>query len=124
MARSLPTAEIVRKYLDDHFDSHSPVMVLRWPADEELAERLWDLPDGLCLAGSAPRRLGYVIRRTHDDLYSVRLVWNRTVLSWNAVSRMDLLASCLGSLLAAIGVDLWSVLEQPLPSKHSRPRAA
>ena len=124
MARSLPTAEIVRKYMDDHFDSHSPVLVLRWPADEGQAERLWELPEGLCLAGSAPKRLGYVIRRTEADLYHVRIVWDRSVLSWAAVSRMDLLASCLGSLLAAIGVDLWSVLEQPLPTGRLRPRAA
>lgn len=124
MARSLPTAEIVRKYMDDHFDSHSPVLVLRWPADEGQAERLWELPEGLCLAGSAPKRLGYVIRRTEADLYHVRIVWDRSVLSWAAVSRMDLLASCLGSLLAAIGVDLWSVLEQPMPTGRVRPRAA
>jgi hypothetical protein len=124
MARSLPTAEIVRKYMDDHFDSHSPVLVLRWPADEGQAERLWELPEGLCLAGSAPKRLGYMIRRIEADLYHVRIVWDRSVLSWAAVSRMDLLASCLGSLLAAIGVDLWSVLEQPMPTGRVRPRAA
>jgi hypothetical protein len=110
--------------MDDHFDSHSPVLVLRWPADEGQAERLWELPEGLCLAGSAPKRLGYMIRRIEADLYHVRIVWDRSVLSWAAVSRMDLLASCLGSLLAAIGVDLWSVLEQPMPTGRVRPRAA
>jgi hypothetical protein len=124
MARSLPTAEIVRKYVDDHFDANVPVLVLRWPADEAQAERLWELPEGVCLAGSAPKRFGYLFRRTPDDLYQVRLAWNRTVLSWSAVSRMELLASSLGSLLAAVGVDLWSVLEQPLPTGRPRPRAA
>jgi hypothetical protein len=125
MARSLPTAEIVRKYMDEHFDAHCPVLVLRWPADEGQAERLWDLPEGHCIAGEIPKRFGYAIRRTDADMYQVRILWNHTVLSWAAVSRMDLLASCLGSLLAALGVDLWSVLEQPLPSAaRPRPRAA
>ncbi|NBO92764.1 MAG: hypothetical protein EBV06_10720 [Planctomycetia bacterium] len=124
MARSLPTAEVVRKYIDEAFDTHSPVLVLRWPGDVGQSERLWELPGGLCVAGFPPTRLGYVIRRTTVDTFAVRLVWDRTILSWSGVSRMELMATCLGSLLAAIRVDLWSLLEQPDFASRIRPRAA
>jgi hypothetical protein len=124
MARSLPTAEVVRKYIDESFDANAPVQVLRWPGDSAQAERLWELPGGHCVAGVAPTRVGWVIRRSAADTFSVRLLWDRTTLSWPAVSRTELLASCLGALLAAVGVDLWSVLEQRITADRLRPRAA
>lgn len=124
MARSLPTAEVVRKFIDDAFDAHSPVMVLRWPGDAGQAERLWELPEGHVIAGQAPGRFGYAIRRTATDAYAVKVAWGRTTLSWSGVSRLELLGSCLGSVLASVGVDLWSVLEQPAPGGRVRPRAA
>ena len=124
MARSLPAAEIVRKFIDEAFDPHSPVMALRWPEAEGRAERLWELPEGLCVAGSAPARFGYSVRRHAADSYTVRVAWDRTVMSWTNLPRVEILGSCLGSLLAALGIDLWSVLEQPVPGARSRHRAA
>lgn len=124
MARSLPAAEIVRKFIDEAFDPHAPVLVLRWPAGEGLAERLWELPEGLCVAGQAPTRFGWRIRRTGPDAYSARVVWDRTVLSWQNLPRLELLGSCLGAVLAALGVQLWSVLEQPVAGPALMPRAA
>ena len=40
-----------------------------------------------------------------------------------ALSRLEVLGSCLGPLLAALGIDLWSLLEQPVAGKV-RARAA
>ncbi len=124
MARSLPAAEVVRKFIDEAFDPIAPVLVLRWPALEGQAERLWELPEGLCVAGSAPTRFGWRIRRTGPDAYTVRLVWDRTVLAWSNLPRLEILGCCLGAVLAALGIELWSVLEQPVPGAASRPRAA
>jgi len=124
MARTLPAAEVVRKFIDEAFDPVAPVLVLRWPAGEGQAERLWELPEGLCVAGAAPNRFGWRIRRTGADTYGVRLVWDRTVLTWSNLSRVELLGCCVGSMLAALGVELWSVLEQPVPGPGSRQRAA
>jgi hypothetical protein len=124
MARSLAAAEVVRKYIDEAFDPASPVMVLRWPAGEGNAERLWELPEGMCIAGQAPTHFGWRIRRTGPDAYNVRVAWGRTVLAWSDLPRLDLLGSCLGSILAALGVELWSVLGQPVPGSTTRQRAA
>src|SRR4051794_1636121 len=109
MAIALPTAEGVRKYVEETFDRHAPVLVLRWQ-DEGPAERLWELPEGLSVVGRPPTRLGVAIRRLSGDGYGVRLLWERTLLSWAGLSRMELLGSCLGPLLAALGIDLWSLL--------------
>jgi hypothetical protein len=124
MPRSLPAAEVVRKFIDESFDPASPVMVLRWPGGEGLAERLWELPEGLTIAGQAPSRFGWRIRRTGPDSYAVRLVWDRTVLAWQHLPRLELLGCCIGSILAALGVQLWSVLEQPVVGPSRLPRAA
>jgi hypothetical protein len=117
-------AEVVRKFIDEAFDPAAPVLVLRWPGNEGQAERLWEMPEGLCLAGSAPTRFGWRIRRTGADSYHVRIAWDRTVLAWASLPRAEVLGCCLGSVLAALGVELWSILEQPAPSAASRPRAA
>jgi hypothetical protein len=122
MAITLPAAEVVRKYVDETFDPHTPVLALRWDADGP-AERLWELPEGLCVVGGPPTRLGLAIRRQPGGDYAVRLLWERTLLSWSALSRLEMLGSCLGPLLAALGLDLWSLLEQPA-APRARPRAA
>jgi hypothetical protein len=122
MSIALPTAEVVRQEIDDTFDRHTPVLILRWQ-EEGPAERLWELPEGLCVVGGPPGRLGVSIRQGLGDDFAVRLLWERTLLSWPALSRMELLGSCLASLLAALGFDLWSMLEQPTRSRV-RPRAA
>jgi hypothetical protein len=124
MARTLPAAEVVREYIDDSFDAQSPILVLRWEDEPGRGERLWELPEGLCVVGSAPRRLGFHIRRQKEDCYAVRLMWENTHLTWPTLSRMELLASCLSPVLGALGIDLWSMLEQPLPATRSARLAA
>ena len=121
MSIALPTAEVLRKYVDETFDWHAPVLVLRW--QEGPAERLWELPEGLSVVGGPPSLLGVSIRRVAAGTYAVRLLWERTLLAWPALSRLELLGSCLGPLLGALGIDLWSLLDQPSPGK-ARPRAA
>jgi hypothetical protein len=55
------------------------------------------------------------VRRTHGHIYAVRVLWDGTLFTWAALSRMQLLASALAPLLAALGKDLWHLLEQPSP---------
>lgn len=109
------TAQVVRKYLDEAFDPRCAVMVLRW---EGGGDRLWELPEGLCVTGPAPCKFGLSARRLDADRYAVRLLWDRTTLSWDGATRAELLGCCLGPLLAAVGLDLWSLLDQPT----ARPR--
>jgi hypothetical protein len=124
MPPPLPAAEVVRKYIDDTFDPHTPVLAIRWDDQGPAAERLWELPEGLSILGTPPRRFGLHLRRHSADGYAVRLVWERTQLSWPALSRIELLGSSLAPLLAALELDLWSLLEQPIPGLRLRPRAA
>jgi hypothetical protein len=124
MARTLPTAEVVRKYIDESFDAHTPVMVVRWDGEPGNGDRLWELPEGLCVVGAAPRRLGIRIRRQSEDSYAVRLLWENTQLTWPTLSRMELLASCLSPVLGAVGIDLWSLLEQPMEAMRGWRQAA
>ena len=124
MSRSLPPAQVVRKVIDEAFDIHSPVLVLEWSEGGSTAERLWELPDGFSIVGGAPRRFALLVRRSSSDTYGVRLLWDRTQLVWRGVSRLDLLASCLAPILAAVGLDLWSLLEQPVPNARMHHWAA
>ena len=123
MPRMLPPAEVVRKYVDDTFDVNTPIMVLRW-TDPAACERIWELPEGLSVVGPPPRHFALLVRRAAGDGYAVRLMWDRTQLSWPGLSRLDLLGSCLGALLSSLGLDLWSLLEQSGPALRLRPRAA
>jgi len=123
MSRTLPPAQVVRKVVDEAFDIHSPVLVLQW-SDGGATERLWELPDGFSIVGGAPQRFGLLVRRHSSDAYGVRMLWDRTQLVWRGVSRLELLGSCLAPLLAAVGLDLWSLLEQPVPSARMHHWAA
>lgn len=123
MARELPAAHITRKFFDDAFDAYTPIWALRWEEAGE-SERLWELPEGLCVIGPAPRQFGVHVRRHAADGYAVRLQWDRSTLSWPALGRVELLGSCLAAILAALGRDLWSMLEQPLPAARPWLRAA
>ena len=124
MSRSLPPAQVVRKVIDEAFDIHSPVLVLEWNDGGANVERLWELPDGFSIMGGAPRRFGLLVRRNGSDAYRVQILWDRTQLVWGDVSRLDLLASCLSPLLTSVGLDLWSLLEQPIPSARMHHWAA
>ena len=124
MSRSLPAAQVVRKVIDEAFDIHSPVLVLEWDEGGANVERLWELPDGFSIMGGAPRRFGHLVRRNGSDAYRVQILWDHTQLVWREVSRLDLLASCLSPLLTSVGLELWSLLEQPIPSARMHRWAA
>jgi hypothetical protein len=124
MVSALPAAEVVRSYFDESFGPRLPAVCLRW-GPEGPAERLWELPEGMCFVGPPPQRFGLSVRRLDADAYAVRLLWDRTCLSWSSLSRVQLLTSSLAPLMSALGTDLWSLLDQPVPSSRpGRPRAA
>jgi hypothetical protein len=125
MPQALSAPEVVRCYFDESFDPHLPAMCLRWdPDDAEQTERLWELPEGVCVVGPPPRRFGVSIRRQGADSYAVRLLWDRTCFTWLALARVQLWTSALAPLLASLGTDLWYLLDQPASSGGRSPRRA
>jgi hypothetical protein len=113
MVQALPTPEVVRCYFDHAFDPHLPAMHLSW-GQTGRPERLWELPEGVCLVGPAPQHFGVSIQRQGQDAYAVRLLWDRTCLNWLSLTRVQLLTSALAPLLGALGTDLWHLLDQPV----------
>ena len=81
---ALAEPEVLKCYVDDGCHPHQPAMRLRWRVDRGgPSERMWYLPDGVCLLGPAPEHFGVNIHRRAADAYTVRLVWNKTRLwSW------------------------------------------
>jgi hypothetical protein len=123
MPQALPHAEVLRTYVDEK--DHLPVLCLRWPGQADGADRLWELPEGVSVVGPPPQRFGFSAQRLGESSYAVRVLWDRTCLSWASLSRMQLLTSCLAPLLGALGSDLWCLLDQPVPTAlRVRPRAA
>jgi hypothetical protein len=114
MAKPLPAPEVVRTSFDEGFEPALPALVLRWPPDG-VGERLWSLPEDVTVFGPPPRRFGVSIRRHGPDAYGVRLLWDHTSLAWKSLSRVQLLASALAPVLAALGSELLSLLDQPIP---------
>jgi hypothetical protein len=121
----MPAVEVLRCYFDETFEPHLLAMCLRWEV-AGAGERLWELPEGVTIVGPAPQRFGFSVRRLDADAYSARLLWDRTCLTWPSLSRRDLLGSALARVLAALGTDLWCLLDQPAsrPGPPGRPRAA
>jgi hypothetical protein len=115
---------VVRCYFDDGFAPRLPAMCLRWDTGALGGERLWDLPEGVTLVGPPPERFGVSIRRCGSDSYNVRLLWDRTCLSWGDLPRAQILTSALAPLLGAMGTDLWYLLDQPVTSAAQYDRAA
>jgi hypothetical protein len=101
-------------------------MCLRWHSDAAgQGERLWELPEGVSIVSPAPERFGISVRRQDNDAYEVRLLWDRTHLTWPSLTRVQLLTSALAPLLGSLGTDLWHLLDQPLPgARKHRLRAA
>ncbi|HKI38772.1 MAG TPA: hypothetical protein VKA46_43385 [Gemmataceae bacterium] len=125
MVRTLPAPEVLRCYFDDGFVPRLPAMCLRWDTEAMGGERRWELPEGVTLVGPPPERFGVSIRRRGDDSYNVRLLWDRTCLTWEDLPRAQLLDSALAPLLGAMGTDLWYLLDQPVrPGPAPRDRAA
>ena len=79
---------------------------------------------GVTLVGPPPERFGVSIRRCGADSYSVRLLWDRTYLTWGDLPRAQILTSALAPLLGAMGTDLWYLLDQPVKSAAAYDRAA
>ena len=96
---SLPAPEVLRCYVHTGFQPHQSAMSLRWdPNALATAERLWYLPEEVCLTGPAPEEFGVTIQRRGDDAYAVRVLWNHTCLSWSTLTRVQLLTSALAPL--------------------------
>ena len=79
-----------------------------------VAERTWYLPDSVNLKGPAPNRFGITINRYARDTYRVRVLWNRLCLTWDELSRVQIMTSLLAPILNALGTDLWYLLNQPV----------
>jgi len=125
MVLSLSAPEILGCYFDDRFEPRLPAMRLRWSEAEQCeGANLWELPEGILLAGPPPDHFGIQIHRSGGDAYAVRLLWNRTYLNWSDLSRGQLLTSTLAPLLSALGSDLYTLLDQPIHEARRVPRRA
>jgi hypothetical protein len=124
MPATLPPPEVVRCYFDDGFEPPLPAMALRWDVDAAGDDGLWELPEDVTVAGPPPRQFGITVRRRAADTYAVRLLWGRTGFRWQALTRAQLLGSCLRPLLEALGTDLWYLLEQPIGDEPGLPGRA
>jgi hypothetical protein len=122
MVQTLSEPEIVRCFYDDTFQPRLTAMCLNWRDGSQ--ERLWELPDNVCLAGPPPEKFGVSIQRRSSDTYAVRMLWNQTGLFWPTLTRAELLGSALAPLLGAMGTDLWHMLEQPIAAESCVPNKA
>jgi hypothetical protein len=121
MSQTLPTPSVLSRSFDDRIGPPLSVYELRWEESAQ-TERLWDLPEGLCVVGPPPARFGVKVERTGPDAYSVRLLWERTALAWEGIGRVPLLASALTPVLAALGCDFRAVLDQPVRARPKESR--
>jgi hypothetical protein len=112
----LSRPEVVRCFFHKSCELQLPAMELRWSPD---AERIWYLPDCVCLKGPAPHRFGITIHRHGEDAYRVRVLWNRLFLSWDNLARVHLMSSSIALVLNALGTDLWYLLNQPIAEESS-----
>jgi hypothetical protein len=111
----LPKPEVARCFFEDTIQPHIPAMELRWNPDAPgVAERTWHLPEGVCVQGHAPELFGLTIQRHGPNAYRVRVLWNQLFLSWNHLTRVQVMTSALTPLLRSLGTDLWYLLEQPV----------
>lgn len=111
----LPKPEVVRCFFEKSLHIQLPAMVLKWDAwAPGVQDRTWYLPDNLVLKGPAPERFGVTIIRQGDNAFQVRLLWNEMGLSWNGLTRTQIMSSSLAMILQALGTDLWYLLEQPI----------
>jgi len=122
MSLPLPTPAVLRRYFDEVAGRVLPAFVLRWEPDlPESRDRLWELPEGVCLVGPPPDRFGIKVERVAPDAYAVRVLWGRTRLAWEALTRVQLLTSALLPLTRALGDDLRTVLDQPVRAERMQP---
>ena len=111
----LPRPEVLRCFLEDSFQPPLPAMGLCWDVDAaDVADRVWRLPDGVSIRGPAPSRFGVSVSRHGADAYQVRMLWNGLGMTWENLSRVQIMASALAPMLAALGTDVWNLLTQPI----------
>jgi hypothetical protein len=110
----LPKPQVVRCFFESNLEEPLPAMELRWDADLGAFERTWYLPDKVSIKGPAPHRFGVTIRRTGENAYNVRLLWNCLCLNFDELSRTQIMTTSLTHLLNALGTDVWYLLNQPL----------
>jgi hypothetical protein len=110
----LPKPEVKRCFWV-RTDPPLPAMELVWDADDGGAcEHFWHLPDCVTMKGPPPTSFGITIHRLHNDRYRVRVLWNRVCLSWEDLTRVQIMTSSLAPILKALGTDLWYLLNQPV----------
>jgi hypothetical protein len=115
----LPKPNVTRCFFDHSFDPPLPAMELKWDLEEAAAyERAWRLPDSVSLTGPAPRRFGVTIHRLSENTYQVRVLWNQLCLSWDGLTRLQVMTSSLAEILRALGTDVWDLLNQPVEAKR------
>lgn len=113
--QSMPRPDVVRCFTEETFEPHLPAMELRWDPDAPgVAERVWYLPENVCLKGPAPRHFGVCLTRHGPNAYRLRVLWNGLCLSWERLSRTQIMASSLSVILEALGTDIWYLLSQPI----------
>jgi hypothetical protein len=79
----------------------------------------WHLPGGVHIHGPAPAQFGITIVRQAGDDYQLQVRWDGLTMSWDHLSRTEILASSLTPLTTASNTDLWNVLMQPVKSKRA-----
>jgi hypothetical protein len=122
MLQTLPAVTLVRSGFDDRFKPSLPIVELDWA--DKADERTWELPTGARLTAPLPRQFGIRIHRVRPQIYAVQLRWDDHYFTWPALGRGQLLNSSLASLLEALGMDLWYLLERSLPRRNSCPGPA
>jgi hypothetical protein len=111
----LPKPDVVRCFFEQSFVPPLAAMELRWDPDGAgVFERVWHLPESVMVKGPAPERFGVTIHRIGDNAYQVRILWNRLCLSWDSLTRRQIMTSSLAPVLSSLGTDVWYLLEQPV----------
>jgi hypothetical protein len=111
---------VVRCFFQDSFQPPLPAMVLRWDTEAPVVEEhTWHLPEGVRIHGPAPVRFGVTVYRQGADAYQLRVLWNSLCLSWEGLTRVQIMASSLAPVLRVLGTDLWYLLTQPASSQVS-----
>ena len=111
----LSKPDVVRCYFEPSNDAPLPAMELCWDPDTPgISERTWHLPNSIVLKGPAPCRFGVMIYRQGDDSYRVRVLWDQMTVTWDDLTRMQIMTSSLTQILNALGTDLWYLLNQPI----------
>jgi len=115
MPMELPKPTVERCFFEHSFEPPFSAMELTWDPDAPgVMERTWHLPDGVVIKGPAPQRFGVTIHRLGNNSYRVRALWNRLCLSWEGLTRLQIMTSSLALVLSALETDLWYLLNQPV----------